>query len=95
MPIESFGDRETETFWRTGRSRRFPPDIQARAKRKLQMIDQAVLLHDVGSSPGSNLERLVADRAGQHSIRINDQWRICFRHIEPNHFHDVSVVDYH
>ncbi len=92
--IQSFRDSETERIWSGLRSRRLPSDIQAVALRKLRMLNQARLLTDLRIPPGNRLERLGADRAGQHSIRINDQWRICFewRQGGPR---NVEIVDYH
>ena len=92
--IQSFRDPETERIWSGLRSRRLPPDIQAVALRKLRMLNQARVLTDLRVPPGNRLERMSADRAGQHSIRINDQWRICFawRQGGPR---NVEIVDYH
>ena len=72
----------------------FPSDILARAERRLRAIDNAVDLNDLRSPPGNRLEALKGDRAGQHSIRINDQWRICFRWTEAG-AEDVEITDYH
>jgi proteic killer suppression protein len=85
--IVSFGDSETESIWAGERSRRLPPDIQATALRKRKVDDLRV-------PPGNRLERLHGDRAGQWSIRINDQWRIVFRWSEGG-AEDVAIVDYH
>ena len=71
----------------------FPPDIQSRARRKLILLDDALDLNDLRRTPGNRLEALKGDRAGQHSIRINDQWRICF--IWEDGAEDVEIVDYH
>jgi toxin HigB-1 len=92
--IRSFADPETERLWRTGRSKRLPGDLLGRAKRKLAILDGATDLRDLGSPPGNRLERLHGVREGQHSIRINDQWRICFRWDNADAF-DVEVTDYH
>lgn len=92
--IESFADGETETIWLGRRSRRLPPDIQAVALRKLRMLNQARALSDLRVPPGNRLEALKGDRAGQHSIRINGQWRICFRWKDGG-VADVGIVDYH
>lgn len=92
--IESFADGETETIWLGRRSRRLPPDIQAVALRKLRMLNQARALSDLRVPPGNRLEALKGDRAGQHSIRINDQWRICFKWKDGG-VADVGIVDYH
>ena len=91
--IESFACAETERVFRGTVSRRFPPDIQRTARRKLLQIDAAIQLLDLRVPPGNRLESLKGERAGQYSIRINDQWRICFRWEAGAH--DVEVVDYH
>ncbi len=72
----------------------FPPDLVATARRKLKWLDSASSLRDLLSSPGNRLEALSGDRAGQHSIRVNDQWRICFRWSDGG-ADDVEIVDYH
>jgi proteic killer suppression protein len=92
--IQSFADRETEIVWSGLRSRRLPSDIQAAALRKLRLLNQARVLSDLRIPPGNRLEALRGERTGQHSIRINDQWRICFvwREGGPT---DVEIVDYH
>jgi proteic killer suppression protein len=92
--IQSFADAETEKIWSGVRSRRLPPDIQATALRKLRMLNQARVLQDLRAPPANRLEALAGNRKGQHSIRINDQWRICFvwRDGGPT---DVEIVDYH
>lgn len=72
----------------------FPADILRSAERRLRAVDAAVVLDDLRSPPGNRLEALAGDRAGQHSIRINDQWRICFRWTEAG-AEDVEIVDYH
>ena len=92
--IESFADSETETIWLGRRSRRLPYEIQIAALRKLRMINQARILSDLRVPPGNRLELLKGDRAGQHSIRINGQWRICFRWKDGGAA-DVGIVDYH
>ena len=74
--------------------RRLPPDIQRVALRKLRQLDAAVDLADLRVPPGNRLERLVGSRAGQYSIRINDQWRICFRW-HPGDAFEVEIADYH
>jgi proteic killer suppression protein len=83
-----------EEIWAGRRSRRLPPDIQDAALRKLRLINNAERLEDLRVPPGNRLEALRGDRSGQHSIRINDQWRICFAWKE-GHAHDVEIVDYH
>jgi proteic killer suppression protein len=92
--IRSFRDRETERLFYRHASRRLPTDIQRLALRKLVMLDSAEALRDLRSPPGNRLEKLGGDRAGQHSIRINDQWRICFRWRGSDAF-DVEIADYH
>ncbi|ABS64548.1 plasmid maintenance system killer [Parvibaculum lavamentivorans DS-1] len=92
--IQSFADSETELIWNGRQSRKLPSDIQAVALRKLRLVNQARALNDLRVPPGNRLEPLKGRRAGQYSIRINDQWRICFVWQEggPN---DVEIVDYH
>jgi proteic killer suppression protein len=92
--IVSFASAETERVWIGHRSRRLPGDIQAVALRKLRMLNQARVLADLRIPPANRLEALHGDRAGQHSIRINDQWRICFVWSE-NGASNVEIVDYH
>ena len=92
--IRSFASKETEKIFHRTRSRKLPGDIQQVALRKLRMLHRARTLNDLRVPPANRLERLKGERAGQHSIRINDQWRICFRWHE-GHAHDVEIVDYH
>ena len=92
--IKSFSDRETEKLWMTGRTRRPPADLWQRALAKLQLVDAAVELAFLKVPPGNRLESLKGNRRGQHSIRINDQWRICFRWSGTD-AEDVEIVDYH
>jgi proteic killer suppression protein len=92
--IRSFRDKDTERIWRGRQSRKFPGDIQDRSLRKLRQLDASLTLEDLRSPPGNHLEPLRADRAGQWSIRINDQWRICFQWSEGEAY-DVEIVDYH
>jgi proteic killer suppression protein len=92
--IRSFRDHETERVFRGERSRRLSPDIQRRALRKLLLLDAAETLDDLRSAPGNRLEKLAGNRAGQHSIRINDRWRICFCW-EREDARDAEIVDYH
>ena len=92
--IVSFRDPETATVWDGRRSRSLPPDIQTVALRKLRLINNARTLNDLRVPPANRLEALVANRRGQHSIRINDQWRICFVWRD-GHAHQVEIVDYH
>jgi proteic killer suppression protein len=92
--IRSFRDEETaRVFGREG-TRRLPPDVQRIAQRKLAMLDAAELLQDLRVPPGNRLEKLKGRRAGQHSIRINDQWRVCFRWKDGDAY-DVEIADYH
>jgi toxin HigB-1 len=92
--IASFRDKETERFWRTGKSRRIPADLQRRAFKKLAILNAAVALENLRVPPGNDLEALRGNRSGQHSIRINDQYRVCFVWRDGNAF-DVEIVDYH
>jgi proteic killer suppression protein len=92
--IRSFADKEAEKIWAGTQSRRLPPDIQGVARRKLRMLNNASALQDLKIPPANRLEPLRGDRKGQHSIRINDQWRICFRWHDGD-AHDVEIVDYH
>ena len=92
--IRNFLDRETERIWSGIRSRKLPFEIQAIALRKLRMLNQARELSDLRVPPGNRLESLKGDRAGQFSVRINDQWRICFKWSEGGPS-DVEIVDYH
>ncbi len=92
--IQSFADAETELIWAGRRSRKLPSDIQAVALRKLRLLNQARVLNDLRIPPGNRLEALRADRQGQYSIRINDQWRICFIWDEGGPT-DVTIIDYH
>ena len=92
--IKSFRDGETEKMFQRRFSRRLPHDIQAVALRKLRMLANAHDVVDLRSPPGNRLERLGGDRAGQHSIRINDQWRICFVW-KGGDAHEVEICDYH
>jgi proteic killer suppression protein len=92
--ILSFKDRETEFVYNEQFSRRLPPDIQHTALRKLIVLHNSVNLNDLKSPPGNRLEALHGDREGQHSIRINDQWRICFEW-KNNNAENVEITDYH
>ncbi len=92
--ILSFKDTETEKVWNGWVSRRLPGDIQATALRKLRIINASRVLDDLRVPPGNRLEALKGNRAGQHSIRINDQWRICFIWTSTGAEH-VEIVDYH
>ena len=92
--IRSFNDKRTETIFGGRRAKGLPTEIQQRARRKLRMLDAATAIDDLKVPPSNRLEKLKGDRRGQHSIRINDQWRICFV------WHDkyaskVEIIDYH
>ena len=93
MTIRSFRCADTEAIYEGKSPRRFR-SIESVAQRKLQMIDDAVELRDLKSPPGNRLEALRGDRDGQHSIRINDQWRVCFVWTETGPM-NVEIVDYH
>jgi proteic killer suppression protein len=92
--IKSFANGETEKVWHGEVSRRLPQDIQAVARRKLRMLNNARSLTDLRVPPANRLEALKGERAGQHSIRINDQWRLCFVWQEGD-ANEVEIVDYH
>lgn len=92
--IRSFRSRETERIWEGERSRRLPPAIQQVARRKLRMLANAANLDDLRIPPANLLEALKGDRRGQHAIRVNDQYRICFVWRQGD-AHEVEIVDYH
>jgi proteic killer suppression protein len=92
--IRSFADTETERFYTTGRSRRIPPAIRARAAIRLTQINAATRVEDMRQPPSNRLEALKGDRRGFWSIRINDRWRVCFR-FSAGDAYDVEIVDYH
>jgi proteic killer suppression protein len=92
--IASFADPQTEALFRLERVKRIDPRIQRVALRKLRYLDQAATLDDLRVPPGNRLEALAGDRRGQHSIRVNDQWRIVFTWRSGRALH-VSIVDYH
>ena len=92
--IESFADEEAEKIYRGVVSRKLPRDIQRIARRKLLYLEDADDLFDLRSPPGNRLEQLQGNRAGQYSIRINDQWRICFTW-QADRASNVEIVDYH
>ena len=92
--IKSFADKETEKVYNQIFSKKLPQNIQKVALRKLIMIDNAGCLEDLKVPPANRLELLSGNREGQYSIRINDQYRICFR-VEGNDFYNVEIVDYH
>ena len=90
--IKSFADGDTESLFKNERVKRLQA-IERQARRNLLLLDSARELADLRVPPGNRLEALVGDRKGQHAIRINDQWRICFRWDDGAH--DVEIVDYH
>ena len=92
--IKSFKDRSTESIFLGIRAKGMPGDIQQRARRKLRMLDAATIIEDLWVPPSNRLEKLRGDRRGQHSIRINKQWRICFVCNNASAL-DVEIVDYH
>jgi len=92
--IKGFRCKETEKIFSRQHSTKLPANIQRNALRKLLLLDAAEKTEDLRIPPGNRLEKLFGDRIGQHSIRINDQWRICFRWSEDDAY-DVEIVDYH
>jgi proteic killer suppression protein len=92
--IRNFVDKDAEKIWQGTPSRRLPADIQAVARRKLRMLNSAATLDDLRVPPVNRLEALKGDRKGQYSIRINDQWRVCFQWKDGDAL-DVEIVDYH
>jgi proteic killer suppression protein len=92
--IKTFGDRDTERLFAREPVRRYPAELRRAMLRKLVAVDAAETLDDLRVPPGNRLEKLRGDRGGQHSIRVNDQWRICFVWRDGDAY-DVSVVDYH
>ena len=92
--IASFRNKRTAAVWAGRLPKGFPPDLLAAARRKLRYLDAAVSLDDLRSPPGNRLEALAGDRAGQHSIRVNDQFRLCFVWTD-GAAEDVEIVDYH
>lgn len=92
--IKSFKDSETEKIYSREKSRKLPTDIQQIALRKLRMINNAKTIIDLRVPPANRLEKLSGDRAGQYSIRINDQWRVCFVWKDGDAI-DVEITDYH
>lgn len=92
--IRSFADKEAERISSGQRSRKLPSDIQQRAYSRLVLLDAAENIDDLRNPPGNRLHELEGDRAGQHSISINKQWRICFV-LKDGHAHDVKITDYH
>ena len=92
--IRSFASKETEKIFNRQRSRKLPPDIQQVALRKLRMLNRAITLNDLRTPPANRLEKLTGNRDGQYSIRINQQWRVCFEWREGDAY-NVEIVDYH
>lgn len=92
--IRSFRDKETEKVFRREKSRKLSSDVQRVALRKLLLLDAAGSVQDLRVPPGNRIEKLTSDRAGQYSIRVNDQWRLCFRWMEGDAY-DVEITDYH
>ena len=92
--IRGFRNRETERIFQREGSKRFSPALQRSALRKLLILDAAETLVDLSALPGNRLKKLRGDRVGQHSIRINDQWRICFRWADGDAY-EVEITDYH
>ena len=92
--IVSFADRDTERLFERERVRRFPAELLTSMRKKLRLLDAATALDDLRAPPGNRLEKLRGDRAVQHSIRVNDQWRICFAW-RAGGAHAVEIVDYH
>jgi toxin HigB-1 len=92
--IESFKDKKTESIWNQLRVKGIPLEIQKVGLRKLIMLNGSVNIEDLRVPPANHLEKLKKDREGQYSIRINDQWRVCFQWINGNAY-EVEIVDYH
>ena len=92
--IKSFANKQTESVYLREFDKRLPRDMQQAALRKLRMLNNAKSIQDLLSPPGNRLEKLKGERAGQYSIRINDQWRVCFEWRDDNAF-EVEITDYH
>jgi proteic killer suppression protein len=92
--IKTFADKHTKELYETGNSKRIPPEIRRRAIRKLEYIALAANLSDLKVPPSNRLHELRGNREGQHSISVNDQWRICFKFVEGDAY-DVEITDYH
>lgn len=92
--IKSFKDKEAEKIYNLEFSKRLPPNMQQTALMKLKNISYATNINDLRAPPGNHLETLKGDRKGQHSIKINSQWRICFKWFDGNAY-DVEIADYH
>jgi len=91
--IQSLGNTETERFFTTGESRKIPSEILRRAAMRLKQLDAATRVEDLRLPPSNRLERITKDRVGQWSLRISEQWRVCFRFANGN-AHDVKIIDY-
>jgi toxin HigB-1 len=92
--IIDFADQDTADFYRTGKTKKGWQSVASVAKRKLDQVNSAPVLTDLASPPGNRLEPLTGDRLGQHSIRINDKWRVCFRWTDDGP-REVQIVNYH
>jgi len=92
--IKTFADKHTLDLYRTGKSKRLPPDLWRRAVRRLEYLDNATNLDDIRTPPSNRLHALKGDRQGQYAISINEQWRVCFR-FEAGDAVDVEITDYH
>jgi proteic killer suppression protein len=92
--IKTFKDKHAQQFYTTGKSKKLSADLLQRARRRLEYIDFATCLDDLKIPPSNRLHALTRDRAGQHSISINDQWRICFR-FDNGDAYDIEITDYH
>lgn len=92
--IKNFADTEAERLFATGKSRRLPPDILRRVVKRLTQLDAAIMVEDLRIPPSNRLEPLGGNRSGQWNVRINDQWRLCFRFVGGDAL-DVEIVDYH
>jgi proteic killer suppression protein len=92
--IKTFADKRTRDLYENGKSKRFPPGMWQRALRKLEYLDLATSVTDLKIPPSNRLHKLERDRAGQYSISVNDQWRICFR-FQDGDAYDVEMTDYH
>jgi len=92
--IKTFADRRTKALYETGKSKRLPTEVWERAMRKMEYLDLATNVTDLRIPPSNRLHRLERDKAGQYSISVNNQWRICFRFEDGDAF-DVEITDYH
>jgi proteic killer suppression protein len=92
--IRSFASTDTARFFRSGKSRKLPPQIHRRTAMRLTQLDAATTLDDLRFPPSNRLETLKGDRKGQWSVRVNEQWRVCF-HFKSGNAYDVEIIDYH